>query len=54
MNVHTLLYTFILPCPLKSWNPPLSWNFLVKIGENFKNIRFTPLEIRGTVTDISD
>jgi hypothetical protein len=32
----------------------LSWNFLVKIGENFKNIRFTPLEIRGTVTDISD
>ena len=51
--VHMFVHVHV-PCPLKSWNPPLSWNFLVKIGENFKNIRFTPLEIRGTVTDISD
>ena len=30
------------------------WPKLVKIPNGFQNIRFTPLEIRGTVTDISD
>jgi hypothetical protein len=43
-----------LPCPAKLWPLVKLWPKLVKIPNGFQNIRFTPLEIRGTVTDISD
>jgi hypothetical protein len=47
-------FFFILPCPAKLWPLVKLWPKLVKIPNGFQNIRFTPLEIRGTVTDISD
>jgi hypothetical protein len=47
-------FGLVLPCPAKLWPLVKLWPKLVKIPNGFQNIRFTPLEIRGTVTDISD
>ena len=47
-NIHDI------PCPPISWIPLISWTILLKIAKIFKNIRFTPLEIRDIITDISD
>ena len=40
--------------PTNKWESAFKWENFLKIAKIFKTIRFTPLEIRDNITDISD